>query len=74
MSRLIDANTFRRFAHEQLEGNKTYGIDEILEMIDEQPTAYNVDKVVEELEDIDKKVFRMSPKDAIDIVKRGGVE
>lgn len=42
--RLIDADDFRRFAHEQLEGEKTYSIDEILEMIDEQPTAYDVEK------------------------------
>lgn len=47
--RLIDADNFRRFAHEQLEGNKTYSIDEILEMIDEQPTAYDVDAVEEQL-------------------------
>lgn len=50
MGRLIDADKFRRYAHEQLEGNKTYTIDEILEMIDEQPTAYDVEKVVAELE------------------------
>lgn len=48
--RLIDADNFRRFAHEQLEGEKTYSIDEILEMIDEQPTAYDIEKVVAELE------------------------
>lgn len=42
--------------------------------VSELPTAYDVEKVVEELEEIDKKTFRMSPKDAIDIVKRGGVE
>ena len=47
--RLIDADAFRRYAHEQLEGSKSYSADERLEMIDEQPTAYDVEKVVEEL-------------------------
>ncbi len=47
---LIDADNFRRYVHEQLEGNKTYTIDEILEMIDEQPTAFDIEKVIAELE------------------------
>ena len=87
--RLIDADAFRRYAHEQLEGSKSYSADEILEMIDEQPTAYDVEKVVEELESlrIDKsnyfgvlnvvaeKYDRANEmlNDAIDIVKRGDV-
>lgn len=37
--RLIDANRFRRFAHEQLDEYNVYSVDEILEMIDEQPTV-----------------------------------
>lgn len=49
--RLIDADKFRRFAHEQLEGNKTYSIDEILEMIDEQPTAFDKNEVMKELKE-----------------------
>lgn len=36
--RLIDADKFRRYAHEQLESDKCYTADEILVMIDEQPT------------------------------------
>ena len=43
MGRLIDADIFRRYAHEQLEGNKPYTIDEILKMIDEQSTAYDAE-------------------------------
>lgn len=52
MQRLIDADWFRRYVHEQLELGKTYTDDEILEMIDEQPTAYDVEAVVAELEKI----------------------
>jgi hypothetical protein len=37
--RLIDADNFRRYAHEQLEMDKTYTADEIIEMIDKQPTV-----------------------------------
>ena len=37
--RLIDANRFRRFVHEQLDEYNVYSVDEILEMIDEQPTV-----------------------------------
>ena len=55
--RMIDANKFRRFAHEQLENDKLYSADDILEMIDEQPTAYEVDAVVKELEDMKTKTF-----------------
>lgn len=83
MSRLIDADNFRRFAHEQLEGEKTYSIDEILEMIDEQPTAYDVEKVVSEIKRYSGNGYRdidgdyvppmIETKDTIDIVKRGGV-
>ena len=84
--RLIDADEFRRFAHEQLEGEKTYSIDEILEMIDEQPTAYGIEKVVEEvacnsrfIDDINEHNIKciscvIGQKTAIDIVKKGGVE
>ena len=52
MQRLINADKFRRYAHEQLELDKTYTADEILEMIDQQETAYDVEKVVSELENI----------------------
>ena len=37
--RLIDADRFRRFAHEQLDEYNVYSVDEIFEMIDEQPTV-----------------------------------
>lgn len=82
--RIIDANKFRRFVHEQLEMFETYSADKILEMIDEQPTAYDLDKVVRELEDMklvrveqcheDYEIEVMTESnfdDAIEIVKRG---
>ncbi len=58
----------------------------ISNMVDEQPTAYDVDKVVERLESVsipEDKVLYASPdefgqfielKDAIEIVKSGGIE
>lgn len=47
MSRLIDADAFIEYANNRLD----LFADELIEMIKEQPTAYNVDKVVEELEE-----------------------
>ena len=53
---------------------------EILTTIMEQPTAYSVDKIVEELEKIEQHCLDMSDWqgqsaicDAIEIVKHGGV-
>lgn len=76
--RLIDADKLKHVVH------CTYSDDlEILEKIDEQPTAFNVDKVVKQLE---KRSALARPvgwskayeiiilKDAIEIVKKGGVE
>lgn len=79
--RMIDANKFRRFAHEQLENDKLYSADDILEMIDEQPTAYEVDAVVKELEDeiaenpeASLGEYRAGLYRAIEIVRKGGVK
>lgn len=52
MERLINADNFRRFCHEQLD-KTIYTVDEILEMIDIQQTAYDVEKVVEQLENLE---------------------
>lgn len=46
MARLIDADALKRYVDE-LERDKPYILDEV---IDEQPTAYDVEKVVAELE------------------------
>ena len=82
MSRLIDTNTFRRFAHEQLENDKLYSADDILEFIDEQPTAYDPEEVVKQLEELletlsdggDDWYTAEKINDAIEIVRRGGVK
>jgi len=78
MSRLIDADKLKHVIH------CAYSDDlEILEKIDEQPTAFDVDKVVEQLE---KRSTLAKPvgwtksyeivilNDAVEIVKGGGVE
>ena len=51
--RWIDADKLKHVIH------CAYSDDlEILEKIDEQPTAFDVDKVVEQLEDIKRKKYR----------------
>lgn len=50
MSRLIDADKLKHVVH------CAYSDDlEILEKIDEQPTAFDVDKVIEQIESIKEK-------------------
>lgn len=48
----------------------------ILDFIDMQPTAYDVDKTLEQLEDLKKEkdigIHKVMIKDAIKIVKAGG--
>lgn len=70
MSRLIDADKLKHVVH------CTYSDDlEILEKIDEQPTAFDVDKVVERLEDYLFEKYCIEGDTTIDeIVKGGGVE
>lgn len=54
MSRLIDADELKHVIH------CAYSDDlEILEKIDEQPTAFDVDKVVEQLEEEKKRTFKL---------------
>ena len=53
MGRLIDADKLKHVIH------CAYSDDlEILEKIDEQPTAFDVDKVVEQIESIKEKEYR----------------
>ena len=79
--RLIDADKFRRFAHEQLENDNLYSADDILEFIYEQPTAYDPEEVVELLEGasyfseyLDAKTRYINLYKAIKIVREGGVK
>ena len=72
--RLIDADKFKEFLTKLYEEGAPY--DGIIELLDKEPTAYDVDKVVEELEEI--KVIGTYPydvvKEAIEIVKGGGID
>ena len=82
MARLIDADVVWRKLQYRL---KRYGnehmSEKLKEMLDSIPTAYNVSKVVAELEKIEQRCLAMldyqgrnAISDGIVIVKRGGVE
>ena len=78
---LINADSFKKFI-ESLPKNpngtsRVYSESDILHFIDAQPTAYNVEAVEAELEEKrDKRtgILRLILDDAIDIVKRGGID
>lgn len=82
MSRLIDADKLERAISSSLNtGRETFSPEIIYEAVDEQPTAFDVDKVVESL----TNKFRIVSNDedlqwnraidyAVKIVKGGGVE
>lgn len=79
--RLIDADKLMGELHESLKGDcdlrKDYEFMGIDEFIENQPTAYNVDKVVEELDAyITKLVGKNSAlyQTIIGIVKAGGID
>ena len=89
MSRLIDADKFKEYIVDGFEQNKDLFTDEqrdfvkvitcgLLKDIDEQPTAYDVDKVVEQLEEnysCDVGNLKMISVDkAIEILKGGEQE
>lgn len=79
MSRLIDVNKLKEaIIKEYLRGKKT-----LMEVIDEQPTAFDADEVVQRLEMlIENKVSESGDdwytaqclNEAVEIVKGGGVE
>ena len=81
MSRLIDADKLLEELREYHPLSISYGI---LSDIEYFPTAYDIDKVVEQLEkvsfvDVDEEYADDSQRmlflhDAIEIVKKGGVE
>ena len=83
--RLIDAAAFEKFIKEKYkDGESTDDIkDQVLFDLSYQPTAYDVEKVVAELEKLPNREADyyyansndvIDREDAIDIVKRGGVE
>lgn len=80
--RLIDANSFKRFLQALCKAGAPY--DEVIQLLDKEPTAYNPEKVVGEIKSSATDNDGLIVKDgnepmiwkskAIDIVKRGGVE
>ena len=80
--RLIDADSIRGFA-KHIKTNEKFEqyimIDDLSKLLDEQPTAYNIGKVIEELEMEMKASSGYSEERvsafsrAIEIVKQGGV-
>lgn len=85
MSRLIDADAMNEeLFYKQLGGKDTLiTVESAFNMIKAQPTAYDVEKVVAELEDFKIKGTNLDKADynwnlalieAIEIVKKGGVE
>lgn len=75
MTRLIDADALR----EKVMQKYDY-VEEYLEDIDSQPTVYDVERVVAELEEASFEQYyedyfvAIDKDDAIDIVKRGGID
>lgn len=74
MSRLIDADMVVSLLEVIRRPYNAPILNGIIKAINDQPTAYDVDKIVEELEMETCVNLEDVYKEAIDIVKRGGVE
>lgn len=90
MSRLIDADKIYSDLINIKENTKATGnevifsLNDVITILNGSPTAYNVDKVIEELEERSKKynsgvrlhgkLEEMLTYEAIEIVRKGGVE
>ena len=80
MGRLIDADAIKWDKCEDADGNPVYVLDK--RDIDKQPTAFDLDRVVEQLEAYsnEEEAERLGTipvvelADAIEIVKGGGVD
>ena len=78
--RLIDADALKKDLKSVTLSNGTLvNTNAVLYLLEEYPTAYDVDKVVEQLEKESYQEWCDSPKivelnDAIEIVKGGGVD
>ena len=88
--RLIDADNFKKFLHNlQDAGAEHVDFDDLHKFLDEHPTAYDVDEVVEKLEEVKNKDTEIALDEAqkercfwyaqgmnraIEIVKGGGVD
>ena len=89
MSRLIDADALleqynlkdatkygNKDAQQQNHSYSTLMLYEIADMIEDAPTAYDVDKIVDQLENDEKHTFDgcINKRYAIEIVKGGGAD
>lgn len=84
MSRLIDADKLKEAINSSLNtGRETFSPEIIYEAVDEQPTAFDVDKVVQQLEILIEDKCSESGDDwytaeclneAVEIVKSGGIK
>lgn len=78
MRRLIDAEALKKDILSQSILGETMGkvLNRYIHLVDSQPTAFDVDKVVEQLEEDKRHTFDgcINKKKAIEIVKGGGVE
>lgn len=82
MSRLIDADDFKKFLQALCKAGAPY--EEVVELLDKQPTAFDTERVVEQLEEKQYAYIHDNGdyeegkyyafEEAIDIVKKGGVE
>lgn len=74
---LKDATKYgNKDAEQQAHSYSTMMLYEIADMIEDAPTAYDTDKVVEQLENDEKHTFDgcINKRYAIEIVKGGGVD
>ena len=78
--RLIDANSFKRFLQFLCKAGAPY--DDVIKLLDKEPTVYNPEKIIEELKENSQYCVPLGGQSftgiklekTIDIVKRGGVE
>ena len=78
MSDLISRNKMIEDIHSHINNIVDKDVKEVYEsfidFINRQPVAYDVERVVEELQEGEYDAGLIVTKEAIDIVKRGGVE
>ena len=75
--RLIDADALKKDLKSVTLSNGTLvNTNAVLYLLEEYPTAYDIDKVVEQLENDEKHTFDgcINKRHAIEIVKGGGVD
>ena len=81
--RIIDADKFKKQIAGMaiVNGYSAQKVNKMCELIDEQPTAYDVDKVVKRLEEasfcdtyVSEETKVVDLERAIEIVKAGGIE